>query len=288
MPIRDGSAYYVSRLEEPARSVVQDANGAWLATFTEGASTVTLTGPTRTFDEPTAGAPVITSVWVRLLPEPFAGRLPERWLSAALEDTSPDLLALAMQYIKRAPPRFDANGLQIAGDASYGPTQTDGKREEGSDFNDYLGIAWAYGERVDEPEPEQRGSLDCSGFIRMVLGYRAGFPLTLRPNGTALPRRSFEMLENAPGVIIIPNTRAQITDFSRLAPGDLVFFDASSDDGERIDHVGIFLGQDTAGGHRFVSSRKKIDGPTLGDYNGRSLLNGTGMYAKRFRAARRL
>jgi hypothetical protein len=68
----------------------------------------------------------------------------------------------------------------------------------------------------------------------------------------------------------------------------LVFFDAAADDGKQIDHVGIYLGRDAGGNHRFVSSRKSINGPTLGDYNGRSILNGTGLYAKAFRAARRL
>ena len=43
-------------------------------------------------------------------------------------------------------------------------------------------------------------------------------------------------------------------------------------------------GQDN---HRFISSRKSANGPTLGDTNGKSLLDGTGLYAKSFRAARR-
>ena len=55
--------------------------------------------------------------------------------------------------------------------------------------------------------------------------------------------------------------------------------------------VGLFLGVDSAGYHRFISSRKSINGPTLGDYKGRSILepvNGTGLYAHAFRAVRRL
>jgi hypothetical protein len=35
-------------------------------------------------------------------------------------------------------------------------------------------------------------------------------------------------------------------------------------------------------------SRKSIDGPTLGDYSGKSILNGAGLYATAFRASRRL
>jgi cell wall-associated NlpC family hydrolase len=91
-----------------------------------------------------------------------------------------------------------------------------------------------------------------------------------------------------PGIVTIPNQGAQITEFSALSAGDLVFFDASTDDGTQIDHVGMYLGRDSGGNHRFLSSRKSIDGPTLGDYNGRSVLNGTGLYAKSFRSARRL
>lgn len=50
----------------------------------------------------------------------------------------------------------------------------------------------------------------------------------------------------------------------------------------------MYLGLDTLGQHRFVSSRKSIDGPTMGDYRGRSTLNGIGLYAMAFRAVRRL
>jgi hypothetical protein len=67
-----------------------------------------------------------------------------------------------------------------------------------------------------------------------------------------------------------------------------VFFDADPGDGARIDHVGIYLGVDAGGRHRFVSSRKGINGPTLGDYRGASLLDGAGLYARAFRASRRL
>ena len=84
------------------------------------------------------------------------------------------------------------------------------------------------------------------------------------------------------------DSTVQVTDFSRLQPGDLVFFDADAGDGPQVDHVGIYLGPDTGGHHRFLSSRKSANGPTLGDTSGKSLLDGTGLYAKSFRAARRL
>jgi len=50
----------------------------------------------------------------------------------------------------------------------------------------------------------------------------------------------------------------------------------------------MYLGVDSGGHHRFVSSRKTANGPTLGDLGGKSLLDGTGHYAVSFRAARRL
>jgi cell wall-associated NlpC family hydrolase len=183
---------------------------------------------------------------------------------------------------------YDASGLKIAGDADYGPLLADGSRQEGSDFNDYLGVSWTYGTSVDQPEDSQFGSLDCSGFMRMLFGYRSKVPLTLSPNGTALPRRAYQILDSAPGVVTVPNTGKQVTTFSGLSPGDLVFFDASSDDGTQIDHVGMYLGLDAGGNHRFISSRKVLNGPTLGDDGGKSILNGSGYYASAFRAVRRL
>ena len=46
----------------------------------------------------------------------------------------------------------------------------------------------------------------------------------------------------------------------RLAPGDLVFFDADSSDGTQIDHVGIYLGRDTGGNYRFFGGGAGDDG----------------------------
>src|SRR4051812_49356926 len=120
----------------------------------------------------------------------------------------------------------------------------------------------------------------------MVLGDRLGLLLTLEPDGTALPRRSFERLLSAPG--IVPDTGTRLASTDRFTPGDLVFFDGSSDDGTRIEHVGIYLGKDTAGAPRFISSRRTVTGPTLGDVGGKSVLSGTGHYATAWRAARRI
>ena len=276
-----------SRLTAPARTVLQDDLGV-VATFTDGSRTVTLRGATRVFRESTTTATVTTDTWVRLLDAPFAGTVPDAWLSARLADTSPDVLAVAMQYTTGAPAVTDAGGLRIAGDASYGPLQADGTRQEGSDFNDYLGVTWTYDGTSDRPEAEQLGALDCSGFLRMVLGYRSGVPLTLSPDGVRLPRRAVQMLDSAPGTVTIPNTGVRPTDLSSLTAGDLLFFDAATDDGTLVDHVALYLGRDSAGAPRFVSSRKTVDGPTMGDTGGRSTLSGTGLYAKTLRAVRRL
>lgn len=298
-----GYTYY-SRTN-PDRVEVSES-GKWIATFTEGCYTVTLAGPERTFSETfkvdgeTHHASVKHSTWVRAAPGPADHTIDERWLSHALDANwaeTPDLLAIGMQYVKGAPAVSEGD-LQIAGDAGYGPL-ADGRRQEGSDFNDYLGLPWLYPtDPPDAPEHAQRRCLDCSGYMRMIWGYRhhlpgAGYPdtlpLSLRPrSGSTLPRRSFEIYVGGPGVILVPDTGSQVVNLNTFDIGDLVFFDASDDDHGRLDHVGMFLGRDTKGAHRFLSSRKIPNGPTLADRGHRSILDGTGYYAKAFRAVRRL
>ncbi len=282
-------SYTFKRTSSPPGTEVRDSRRVVIAVYTDGARTVRVRGQQRTFSEPsTTTASVTTTWWMRVLPAPFDGNVDVAWLESALADSSLDLLAMAMQYTPDAPNVNDGNGQQIAGDAHYGPLLADGSRQEGSDFNDYLGLAWTYGTTVDQPEPEQLASLDCSGFVRMVAGYRLGIPLSLGRSEATLPRRAAQMEAAAPGVVLIPNRGTQATSFERLSPGDLVFFDASTDDGTTIDHVGIYLGPDSGGRHRFVSSRKRADGPTFGDVGGASLLDGSGLYARSFRSARRL
>ena len=282
------TGYQYQRQDTPARTVVTDATGAWLATFTDGTSTVTLAGPSRTFTEPNAAHPVITTIWVRALGAPFAGTVDEGWLTNALADPSPDLFTLALQYFHGAPPIANAADVQIAGESLYGPALPDGRREEGADFYDYLGTPWRFNDRTRQPDPQAFRSLDCSGYMRMLWGYRAGLPFAYLPDGVNLPRHSWEIAENAPGVVLIPNTGTQVTDLSAIAPGDLVFFKWDEANTHPIDHVGMFLGADTAGHARFISSRQTFNGPTLGDTGGASLLDGTGLWARAFRAARRL
>ncbi len=278
--------YSITRAKSPPRSIVRDAGGAWVATFTDRTRTVALAGPVRRFEEAAAN-PVASTTWVRTLAVPFAGTVDVGWLDRARADRSPDVLATALQYVAGSSDRTGASGLLIAGDASYGPFQPNRTRKKGADWNDFQGVLGVYGTTVDPPEPEQLSSLDCSGFVRMLWGVRFGIPLVLDPDGGAsLPRRSAQQASSAPGIVPISNAAQQVTEFGRLQAGDLVFFDASG--GSAIDHVGVYLGLDTAGHRRFISSRKSADGPTMGDLRGASLLDGTGLYARSFRSTRRL
>jgi cell wall-associated NlpC family hydrolase len=280
---------------------VRNDEGHWIATFTDGAYSVRLAGPSRTFAEPTAQR-IVHRIWVRALPVPFAGHVDKEWLSRALlanTSNTADILAIAMQYIAGAPPLCEG-GLQIAGDASYGPP-AGRTREEGSDFYDYLGIEWTDPDgRTHQPREDQLHCLDCSGFIRMIWGYRHNLPdaavsdrisLGWKPKTGALPRRAVQMCDHGPGVQIIANEGTPPRRLDELKVGDLVFFDADPKDGDAIDHVGMYLGRDARRHHRFVSSRKSADGPTFGDFRHSSILDGeteTDLYTRSFRAARRL
>jgi len=285
----NGLYFYTLSNGDVTRTDVRDSQG-WLATFTKGSRTVTLRGPQRTFTESTAAASVAHDTWVRHLPTAYDTVIDKEWLKNALGDTTPDVLALAMQYIDGAPELRDSNNMLISSNADYGPLLADGTREEGSDFNDYLGISRQYGPLLDNPEAQQLASLDCSGYMRMIWGYKLGFPLAYSadPSHIALPRRAVEMLASGPGTVIIPRKSITKNDLQQLRPGDLVFNDASTNDGTDVDHVGLYLGVDTNGGYRFISSRKLSNGPTMGDTGGKSILNGGGLYAKTFVAARRL
>lgn len=282
----DPSGWTFVRASSPSRTLVKDADGKLLATLTDGSRSVVLTGPARTFAETTTSATVRTTAWVRLLPNTFTGDVDTAWLSTALSDRSADALAVAAQYVTGATTLTAADGTLIASDASYGPL-VDGARQEGSDWNDYLQVTAVYDGVPDAPEAAQAGALDCSGFVRMVYGRRLGHPLVLTPDGVRLPRRATQMHTSGPGTLVA-SSATKLTDLSRLLPGDLVLFDASTDDGTAVDHVGIYLGKDSGGSPRFVSSRKTVDGPTLGDVGGRSTLNGTGLYASSLRAVRRI
>lgn len=285
------------RRDAPAGTTVVDAAGTVLATLTDGARTATLDGPERTFAEPQfGGVPVTTRVWVRLLPHEWRAGAEEEpwfrpWLQQNLDNAEPDVLAVAGEYLDKAPDERDAEGVRIRGNARFGPPGPNGgPSPENSDFFDYLGVPWRFADRVARrPEAVRYGAVDCSGFVRLVYGYREGYPLlaTEKP-GPGLPRRARSMSETGPGVVVLPDSGEPPSNLAALQAGDLLFFDLDQAPDRRIDHVAIYLGRDNGGQHRFVSSRRMADGPTLGDLGGTSVLDDGGHYARSFRAAKRL
>jgi len=194
--------------------VAMSANGQRLAKFTTGCRTVLLYGSQRELTDAHTDAIVAHNMYVRLLPEPFTGELPFEWLRSQLSSTEPDILALALQYGPLQENLFDTGGVLLAGDASYGPLREDedgmlsgprvGRRRIGADFHDFMQVSWTApdGELV-MPRAEFAGCLDCSGFVRMVFGWRSGMPLSIAPQPGYLPRYSWHMWWNGPGRTII-------------------------------------------------------------------------------------
>ncbi|NUR02518.1 MAG: hypothetical protein HOY79_40090 [Streptomyces sp.] len=290
-------------MANPARTVARDRRGTVVATFTDGARTAVLTGPSRTFAEPrTTDAKVVTRSWVRLLPKAWA-RGAERsgwfrtWLASRLGSRDPDILATAFDYVAGAPARTTAAGVPYSGAARYTPDgsrsagQGKRKRRTGSDFYDYLGIPWTFPDGVTRsPEKDRARSVDSSGYVRLVYGYRSGLPLDSRdsPAGSGLERTPDAIARGRLGVPVIPLADRRPIVIQQLQPGDLVFFRTRELPGGRIGHVGVYLGLDTDDHPRFISSRKNAGGPTMGDKGGTSRLDGDGYYAQGLRAARRL
>jgi hypothetical protein len=292
------------RIGNPARTVARDRHGTIIATFTDGARTAVLDGPSRTFAEPrTTDAKVVTKSWVRVLPKAWA-RGAERtdwfqsWFKTWRSSREPDVLAWALEYVAGAPPRWNKSGLRYSGDARYGPRIISdsgrplrGKRRMGSDFYDYLGVPWRFPDGVTRrPQEKRHHSVDCSGYVRLVFGYRAGLPLNSRNSatGNGLQRTADGIAHGPLGVPVIPLTDRRPDTIQGLQPGDLVFFRTRKLPDGRIGHVGLYLGLDTDDHPRFISSRKTANGPTMGDKGGTSRLDGEGYYARGLRGARRL
>jgi len=301
-----GGPLHFERIGNPARTVARDPRGTVVATFTDGARTAVLTGPSRTFTEPrTTDAKVVTRSWVRLLPKAWAGGAERSgwfrtWLTSRLGSRDPDILATAFDYVAGAPARTTAAGVKYSGAARYTPgTAGDSKRagqgksnqRTGSDFYDYLGIPWTFPDAVTRrPEKDRARSVDSSGYVRLVYGYRSKYPLNSRDNaaGRGLPRTPDAIARGRLGLPVIPLTGHRPAAIQQLQPGDLVYFTTRELPGGRIGHVGIYLGLDTADHPRFISSRKNAGGPTMGDKGGTSRLDGGGYYARGLRGARRL
>jgi cell wall-associated NlpC family hydrolase len=286
--------YTVVELDRPARTQIRRrADRAVVVTLTVGARTAVLAGPSRRFAEPSTTTAVIDSTsWVRLLPRPWQqGDQTEDWFVRWLRDQvdatdEPDVLAAAMQYLSGQPDRRSGKGVRYAGDAGFGYVHTRDERD-GADFYDYLEIPWDFPDAgIKRPSPRWRGKLDCSGFIRLIYGYRFGIPLLNQSATTTvdgLPRTAASMASHARAVVIAAgrNPSRPPTDLSAVRPGDLVFF-ALHDDPALITHSGIYLGTDTDGRMRFVSSRGTTDGPTFGDVRGDGVID-TGYFGDRLR-----
>ena len=265
-----------------------DSAGRWIASYTPGCRTVLLAGPLRTFRE---GKVVVRhKYWVRALPEPFDGTVDKDWLKGARQanaNKAPDIIEIALQY--------------LGARAEYGGTDKEDSGP-GSDFHDYLGIPWVFVDndgKLTQPEPDRFHSLDCSGHLRLVWGFRAHLPnpgpfgmvpLGLGEHSGVLPRRSYQMARSGPGQLIAPYANRK-PDLEALEIGDLVFFDRRNT-GKRgargIDHVGMYIGRDEAGLRRYVSSMQSTKGPTFASANDNSTLDGTGSYPAALRAIRRL
>ncbi|MFD3870346.1 C40 family peptidase [Streptomyces sp. NPDC058623] len=300
-----GGAQKWDRLKNPERSVLRGADGAVLATFTDGARTASLTGKSRTFTEPaTTQTKVVTDSWVRLLPEGWrngAEREPwfQDWFKKYYGNEEDDLFAIAFQYGDQAPPKKDAAGVQYAGDANFGPLNPkssvgDDLRLEQSDFYDYLGTPYTFRNgTTEQPEKAKHRSLDCSGYIRTIFGYRGRFPLMpTDANGSGLSRTANGMARAKTGVDILPlkgvGPQDRPASIDVLQPGDLVFFKLDTRTKDRLDHTGMYLGNDTDGHKIFISSREEANGPTIGDKGGASRLDGNSYYAAALRSAKRL
>jgi len=286
--------------------VVSGRTKTWAATFTTGTRTVTMSGDLRTFTENNLS--VEHNTWVRLLSAPFGGTVDTGWVGARLAENVtntnvPDILAISMEYT-------NAGNLN----AKYGP---DGTLDEGSDWSDYLGIDHQYVNHWSQSlqkytnwthvaEADRLGALDCSGFIRMVFGYRGGITMMYNPDpnnpNSLFPRRSYQMWDSCIGKKVMSGyvfgAQDADTKLAQVRIGDLVFFNADTSSATelwRIDHVGMYLGVDENGNMRFIHSRRTDNrGPSFNyDGTGKSIINNDGTnnwlyYAKSLVGARRL
>ncbi|MFF2957782.1 NlpC/P60 family protein [Streptomyces sp. NPDC057963] len=239
--------------------------------------------------------------WVRVLPQPFDGTWNdevERSIRGWAGSTAPDVLAYAAMFLGGAPAvtagAGPAQGKQVLGEAGYGYLNPQGYRYEGADFHEYTGIGWTFDDGAyTGPSSKQAGNLDCSGYTRMVYGYHMGVPLAAGEDtsGLRIPRKSRHMADYSPGVRVDRTNGTNPPAAAQLQPGDLVLFNADSGDDSTtatVDHVGIYLGEDAAGKRRFFSSRKTVNGPTMADLGGASVLDGTGTYARTLHTVHRL
>jgi cell wall-associated NlpC family hydrolase len=288
--------YQFEQVSGPNRTVMRTDAGALVAELTHGSRTVVFNGAARTFTEPEATkAKVVTHSWVHVADEAFEPALIgdpafAKWLRARIGKPMDDVLSSACDYITDAPARH-RDGVRYAGDASFGYLNNESTRD-GADFYDYLGIPWTWPDgSSSRPASKWARALDCSGYLRLVFGYRMGMTLHRRNKRVdeGLPRTAYAIAERAPSTLIAEAEEPdQVpSDLSRVAPGDVVFFALHDSDPGLITHCGIVLGRDGDGDLRFVSARERIDGPTFGDVAGAGIIN-AGFFGDRLRKIIRL
>ncbi|MEV6377559.1 C40 family peptidase [Micromonospora musae] len=290
----------VDRTRPDRTEVHRRTDNELVATLTVGARTVVVAGPARRFSEPSSTPAEIESTsWVRVAPEPWQTRRGKDeefvgWLLDQIEDEDPpiDVLAATMQYLADAPDGQNDEGVRYIGDAGFGYVHSADERD-GADFYDYLEIPWEFSDSgKKKPSARWDRDLDCSGFVRLIYGYRFGVPLFNDPVSTTvdgLPRTASSMASYARSVLVAAGRTPgkAPADLTALQPGDLVFFSLHKEDPNLITHSGIYLGKDEDGGMRFVSSRETVDGPTFGDVHGDGVVD-SGYFGDRLRRVIRL
>ena len=299
--------YAYSRESGPDRTVVRTESGTQVAVFTDGARTVCFSGASRGFTEPsTTTSTVTTDSWVRVAPKRWSEGAQDDawfhgWFQQQIGSTEPDLFGLYAEYAAGAPNKVNGQGVRYAGQARFGElTASDGyqnplgDRDDRADFYDYLGVDFDFPDGTGKPHSAWYGDLDCSGLVRILFGYRMGYPMYLGDGSSSsvgtLPRHSWSLAANGPGVWLFgegASSAPEQGELSRLQPGDLLFF-AEGSAKSTVDHCGIYFGADQYGRRRFLSSRMGANGPTFGDADGMSVIGGTGIYSADFRGARRV
>ncbi len=231
----------------PARTIARTPSGEVVATMTDGARTVALLGPERTFADPDFTAATVTTT--DLGPAHAAGmdlRQPSGnpgsspGSTTALGDTSPDLFALAQQYLRGQPADTDAGRRDLPRRRRL---RTRSRRrcqhaQENSDFYDYLGVPWTFADGKHEtPDPRATATstapASCGSCSDTAWATRSATPTS----PARAPRRAYAIAAVGPGTVVIPDRGATARDYTALQPGDLVFFnlDAAPADRPRRD-----------------------------------------------------
>lgn len=288
--------FTTTRQTGPDRTIISK-DGKTLAVLTDGCQTGVFYGPERRFPNPNDGpTEVVTSAYVHVLQSPYAaGDEISLSIAGLIHDPTiqPDVFEVATEYLDGAPRMVDQERMIVAGQAGYGQEGEDGGGLQiGADFHDYLGKDWTTPSgAVRTADPAEYQKLDCSGYVRMIYGYRLGIAIGLNEADGSIPRTSKNQAATGPGIIIADGDGTHITMPANALPGDLVFFDKTPGL-SGVHHVGIVFG-DAAGNLRMIHSAPGADGPTFGNWQSTigatltSRLTGTGYYATGITTIRR-